>query len=187
MKKVILLLLFVSMFFTYEMTAQITTNPDTVCVNATGEVYFVTNTAGSTYIWAITAGGGTIQSGQGTNSITADWGATPGLFPGAITITETDINGCIGAPVVLDVYILQPAVTQIGPFCEGDPCVSLVGTPAGGVWTGTGVVLNGAVYEFCPSTSGTGTFTLTYTVGGCSITMDVTVNPAPITGPINHY
>ena len=69
---------------------------------------------------------------------------TPGLYTGAITVTETDANGCIGTAVVLDIYLLQPAATQIGPFCKGDPCVALVGTPAGGVWTGTGVVLNGA-------------------------------------------
>ena len=56
---------------------QTTINPDTVCANATGEIHFVTNTPGSTYQWTIT-GGGTLAGGQGTNSITTDWGAIPG-------------------------------------------------------------------------------------------------------------
>lgn len=187
MKKVILLLLlFVSMFFTYEMTAQITTNPDTVCVGTIGEPYWVANTVGSSYNWVVSGGGGILQTGQGTNSITVDWGNTPGLYTGAITVTETDLNGCIGTAVILDIYLLQPAATQIGPFCKGDPCVALVGTPAGGVWTGTGVVLNGATYEFCPLALAAGTYTLTYTIAGCSTTMDVIVNPSPVTGPIFH-
>ena len=42
--------------------AQTTINPDTVCVNATGEQYFVTNTATSTYNWTITGGGSVLQT-----------------------------------------------------------------------------------------------------------------------------
>ena len=55
-KKQVLLVLFITMImmattiFTYGQT---TINPDTVCVNAVGEQYFVTNTATSTYQWTI--------------------------------------------------------------------------------------------------------------------------------------
>ena len=186
MKKIILTLFCTLMFFTYEVFSQTSINPDTVCVGTIGEPYWVANTAGSSYNWVVSGGGGILQTGQGTNSITVDWGNTPGLYTGAITVTETDLNGCIGTPVILDIYLLQPAATQIGPFCKGDPCVALVGTPAGGVWTGTGVVLNGATYEFCPLALAAGTYTLTYTIAGCSTTMDVIVNPSPVTGPIFH-
>ena len=140
MKKIILTLLCTLMFFTYEVFSQTSNNPDTVCVGSTGVAYWVTNTAGSSYNWVVAGGGGILQTGQGTNSITVDWGITPGLYTNAITVTETDLNGCIGTAVVIDVYLLQPAATQIGPFCKGDPCVALVGTPAGGVldrnWSG---------------------------------------------------
>ncbi len=177
--------LFVMMtFFTLNLFSQ-AINPDTVCVGAVGEQYWVTPTAGSTYDWTVNGGGGTITSGQGTDAITVDWGNTGGLFAGALTVVETNAAGCTDT-VTLDVFILVPTVTPIGPFCEGDPCVALTGTPAGGVWTGTGVVLNGGVYEFCPTTSGAGSFNLTYTVNGCSIVMTVDVSPTPNVGPIQH-
>jgi len=70
MKKLITILLVLFGLTTYGQT---TINPDTVCANATGEQYFVTNTPTSTYQWTIT-GGGALQTGQGTNSITVDWG-----------------------------------------------------------------------------------------------------------------
>ena len=164
---------------------QTTANPDTVCIGAVGENYWVTNTVGSTYNWTITGGGGTITSGQGTSAITANWGNTPGLYPIAINVIETNAAGCTDT-VELDVFILLPAYNQIGPFCEGDPCVTLTGTPAGGTWTGAGVVQVGNGYEFCPVTSGVGNFNLTYTFGGCSIVMNVVVNPSPTLGPIIH-
>ena len=47
--------------------------PADVAENQTGEVYSITNQAGYTYSWTVT--GGTITAGQGTNSITVDWGA----------------------------------------------------------------------------------------------------------------
>ena len=109
------------------------------------------------------------------------------MFPLAIEVIETNTVGCTDT-VELDIFILLPTFTQIGPFCEGDPCVVLTGTPIGGVWSGSGVVLDPLTntYEFCPITSGNGTFNLTYTVGGCSIVMQVVVNPSPVIGPIFH-
>tara|TARA_R110000751_G_scaffold286300_1_gene390722 strand:+ start:1731 stop:2282 length:552 start_codon:yes stop_codon:yes gene_type:complete len=179
------LLTIIGVLLTTSIFGQITTNPDTVCVGAVGENYWVTNTVGSTYNWTITGGGGTVASGQGTSAITADWGNVPGLYPIAITVIETNANGCTDT-VELDIFILLPTFNQIGPFCEGDPCVALTGTPTGGTWTGSGVTLTAGGYEFCPTTSGNGTFNLTYTVGGCSIVMVVVVNPAPVIGPIWH-
>ena len=73
MKKLLSFLFILVGLTTYGQT---TINPDTVCVNSVGEQYFVTNTVGSTYQWSIN--GGTLQTGQGTNSITVDWGGVPG-------------------------------------------------------------------------------------------------------------
>ena len=161
---------------------QTTINPDTVCANAVGEQYFVTNTPTSTYQWTITGGGGILQTGQGTNSITVDWGGVSGLYPNAVEVIESNANGCPGAPVLLDVFVLNLTGNAVGPFCEGDPTTPLVGTPAGGTWSGTGVVAN----SFQPST-GVGNYVLTYTMAGCTTTINVVVNNGPVTGPIQHF
>ena len=177
MKKLLSFLFILVGLTTYSQT---TINPDTVCVNSVGEQYFVTNTAGSIYQWSIN--GGTLQTGQGTNSITVDWGGVPGLIPNAVEVVETNSTNCPGTPVLLDVFVLELNGTTIGPFCPGDPTTPLVGTPVGGTWSGTGVVAN----SFQPST-GVGNYVLTYTMAGCSTTINVVVNSGPVTGPIQHY
>ena len=179
MKKLLTILFVVLRLTTYGQT---TINPDTVCVNSIAEQYFVTNTQNSTYQWTITGGGGVLQTGQGTNTITVDWGGVSGLYPNAIEVIETNVSNCPGTPVLLDVYILNLIGNPIGPFCPGDPTTPLVGNPAGGTWSGTGVVAN----SFQPSI-GVGNYVLTYSMAGCSTTINVVVNSGPITGPIQHY
>ena len=162
--------------------SQTTINPDTVCSNATAEQYSVTNTPTSTYNWASTGGGSTITGGQGTNSITVDWGGVAGLYPNAIQVTESNAAGCPGASIFLDVFVLSLSANPIGSFCPGDPATTLVGTPAGGVWSGTGVTGS----DFDPSV-GVGTYTLTYTLAGCTSLISAVVNSGPVTGPIQHF
>jgi len=172
-------------------SAQMTTvQPDTVCVNAVGSIYSVTSLgAGFTYAWTVVPPG-VVTSGAGTNSITVNWGGlTVGLNTNAVTVIATNTTtGCVSAPVTMNVFVLQiiPTIIAIGPFCQGAPCVTLVGTPVGGTWSGTGVVGN----QFCPLTSGVGTFTITYTytLNGCifTATTSVTVNPTPVLSPISH-
>jgi len=161
---------------------QTTINPDTVCANSVGNQFFVTNTATSTYNWTITGGGGVLQTGQGTNSITVDWGGVTGLYPNAVEVIESNAANCPGNPVLLDVFVLNLTGNVIGPFCPGDPTTPLVGNPAGGTWSGTGVVAN----SFQPSV-GVGNYVLTYTMAGCNTTINVVVNNGPVTGPIQHY
>ena len=180
MKKLLTTLFVLIGLTTYGQT---TINPDTVCVNSVGEQYFVTNTATSTYQLNVTGGGGAIQTGQGTNSITVDWGGVSGLYPNAIEVIESNASGCPGTPVLLDVYVLDLSGSAIGPFCPGDPSSTLSGTPTGGTWSGTGVVGN----DFDPSIAGVGNYVLTYTLAGCQTTINVTVNNGPVTGPIQHY
>lgn len=167
-----------------------TTNPDTVCYNATGSIYQVPSLgAGYTYSWTVSSPG-TITSGVGTNTITVNWGTlSPGLHTGAVSVVATNtVTGCQSAPVTLNVYVVQviPTITAIGPFCQGAACVTLTGTPPGGTFSGTGVVGN----QFCPTTSGPGTFPITYTVtqNGCTFTTTTTVvvNPLPTLSPIQH-
>ena len=179
MKKIMTVLFVCFGLATYGQT---TINPDTVCANAVGEQYFVTNTPTSTYNWAITGGGGALQTGQGTNSITVDWGGVTGLYPNAVEVIESNAAGCPGAPILLDVFVLLLSGNNVGPFCVGDPTTPLVGNPAGGIWSGTGVAAN----AFQPSV-GVGNYVLTYTMAGCNTTINVTVNNGPITGPIQHF
>jgi hypothetical protein len=66
------------------------------CTNNT-ETYSVTNTAGSTYNWTVT--GGTITSGQGTNSATVNFPTSGGV----VSVSETNSAGCVGAAVTFNV------------------------------------------------------------------------------------
>lgn len=187
MKKLILLLIF-TLSSTLVMAQMTTANPDTVCYQTPGSIYQIQPLgAGYTYVWTATAPG-VIVSGQGTSAIGVDWSAAnPGLIPNGITVTVTSQFGCV-AQVLLDIFILNVVsiITPIGPYCETDPCVLLTAIPAGGTFSGTGVVGN----TFCPNIAGSGTFniTYTYTTNGCTFTatIPVTVYPIPTLTPIDH-
>lgn len=187
MKKLFLLLLLLIASSSY---AQLTTiDPDTVCFQDPTSTYQVpTLGAGYVYTWTATAPG-VITAGQGSNAITVNWSAAaPGLIPNGISVIATNANGCQSAAIDVDVFILRviPTITAIGPFCTTEPCENLIGTPAGGTWSGVGVVGN----QFCPQTAGAGvhTITYTYTLAGCvyTATVNVNVNNAPSLSPIQH-
>ena len=182
--KQVLLTLFITMIMmatTIFTFGQTTINPDTVCVNATGEQYFVTNVPGNTYNWTSTNG---VVTGNPTSSITVDYsGVASGLYPNLLQLIESSVAGCPGNPILLDVYVLDLSGNALGPFCIGDPSATLIGNPLGGTWSGTGVVGN----DFDPATAGVGNYVLTYSMAGCSTTINVIVNNGPVTGPIQHY
>jgi hypothetical protein len=192
MKKLLSLLLFL---LPVVAMAQFTTvQPDTVCYQSTTpSTYQVASVGSGTYTWTVPACA-TIVSGQGTNSIQVNWSACPpGLIPNAIAVTYSSPApaNCPSAPVDMDVLIYQviPTIAALGPFCESDPCVTLVGTPAGGTWSGLGVTGN----QFCPDDVANGTnavSTVTYTVnaGGCTFTTSVVVPVygTPSLSPIQH-
>ena len=163
-----------------------TTNPDTVCYQTTAlSTYTVPSVGTGTYTWTVPACA-TLVSGQGTNSIQVNWSACPaGLITNAITVSYTSPSGCPATPVTLNVLIYQvvPVITPVGPFCAGDPCVTLAATPAGGVWSGTGVTGN----QFCPGASNS-LITYTYTQSGCSFSASTgaQINPTPVLSPIQH-
>jgi photosystem II stability/assembly factor-like uncharacterized protein len=71
------------------------------------EGYAYSSSAGSTYFWEV--GGGTIGSGQGFSTITVNWGG-PGI--GVLTVTETNADGCLGAPVTVEVAIDPTNVSE---------------------------------------------------------------------------
>lgn len=59
--------------------------------NETSKTYSVNAIAGATYNWTVPAGA-TIASGQGTNSITVNWGTTGGDVSVAATVSGCNVN-----------------------------------------------------------------------------------------------
>ena len=192
MKKILFILMM--MISGISLSQLSTTNPDTVCYQSTTlSTYTVPSVGSGTYTWTVTAPG-VITTGQGTNSISVNWStASPGLITNGVSVTYSSPApaNCPATPVNLNVLIYQviPTIQALGPFCESDPCVTLVGTPTGGTWSGTGVSGN----QFCPDnvTNGTNaTSTVTYTVGsaGCTFSTSVVVPVygTPTLSPIQH-
>lgn len=66
-----------------------------VCANSTGNIFTASGApAGSTYVWN-TPAGTTITSGQGTNTISVDWGS----LSGPVIVVDTNSVGCFSDPV----------------------------------------------------------------------------------------
>ena len=70
--------------------------------------YSVTPSSGSTYNWNLF--GGTIESGQGTNSIDVKW-TNSGMF--SFSVIETDVNGCVGEEVTLLVNVIISSIQDV--------------------------------------------------------------------------
>jgi len=166
-------------------------NPQVLCFG-TVEPYCVdctengnTGTAGSTYVWTVSATTATVQPNpsfpavqpnpiQG-NHILIDWGATPvGNY--TLQLVETNSDGCSGLPITLNIQIQEVVATAVANpvLCFG----------------GTATVTVSATGGTSPYT-GTGTFTVSagtynYTVtdsNGCSDVVSVTVTEP--TAPLN--
>lgn len=171
--------------------------PITVCANSTNQTYSVTNTFGSSYSWTIT--GGTQSSGGTSPSIAVNWGSGT---TGSVQVVETDINGCVGAPVTIQVTLSAPpntsAITGANSVCAFDLAsgYSVVNTPgATYTWTVSGGVLSSGqgtnIITVDWGTTGAGSVQVVESFGtGCSgtpVTISVTINGTPttsgITGP----
>ncbi|HEU4902988.1 MAG TPA: T9SS type A sorting domain-containing protein [Flavisolibacter sp.] len=122
---------------------------------------------------------GTGVSGSQATGYTFD----PSAGTQTLTYSYTDPNtGCTASATVIITVNEPPVVTAgtYGPLCANASPINLVGSPAGGIWSGTGVSgdqTNG--YTFDPSV-GTQTLTYTYTAGGCSNSDQATVVVNPV-------
>jgi len=111
--------------------------------------------------------------------------AVAGLGTTTITYTYEDANGCV-AEATTDIVVNPlptPDAGTYGPLCIDNGLEPLVGTPAGGIFSGTGVVGG----SFDPAVAGVGTTTITYVyadANGCEAeaTTDIVVNPLPTRG-----
>lgn len=166
---------------------------DSVCENEAGIVYATPALAGHSYQWNVL--GGSISSGQGTASITVDWGLAG---TGTVEVTETvDATNCsASASYSVTINVLPaPVISGIDTVCEFyTGAVYTVTANAGSAFTWTvngGVITSGqnsAQITVDWNTAGTGTVgVIETTQNGCqaSGSLDVTINfqPAPsITG-----
>ena len=122
---------------------------------------------------------------SGTGVIGNDFNpGTAGVGNWTLTYSFTDANGCSNTDQVL-MTVINPtqAVAGIGfSICVDGASVnlnSLNPTPAGGIWSGSGVAAN----SFSPATL-SGIQVITYTIGVSTCistdTIHVTVNPLPV-------
>ena len=157
--------------------------PTLVCANQSTETYFVNSISGATYSWNVT--GGTIVSGNNTNSITVNWGSSTS---GNVAVTTTSQYGCTDGPINLPITISPLNVDAGNPFtiCIGDS-VQIGGsptTPQGNtiLWAPNSNITS--INDPNPIVFPTTTTTYTVTVSdaqGCTAVDSVTVNVAPFT------
>ncbi|MEI6885124.1 MAG: T9SS type A sorting domain-containing protein [Bacteroidota bacterium] len=101
------------------------TGPASICANA-GYATYVTEAGNTGYAWSVSAGG-TINTGQGTNTIQVTWG-TAG--PQTVTVNYSLVSGCSAAtPTLLNVTVnplpgAAGAITGTSTVCAGATGVS---------------------------------------------------------------
>ncbi len=126
---------------------------------------------------------GGVYTGAGMNGDVFD-PAVAGVGTYAITYTYTDGNGCVDDEVQNVTVHALPTVSFSGlaaDYCIDVDADTLIGSPAGGTFTGTGI--SGDVFD--PAVAGAGTYDITYTytdVNGCvnSDIQQVVVNDLPV-------
>jgi gliding motility-associated-like protein len=110
-------------------------------------------------------GGGT-WSGTGiTNSSSGTFSpSTAGV--GTHTITYTVSTGGCSDTKTTQIVVnnsSDPTINSVSPLCTSDSPVTLTAATGGGTWSGPGGASSGT---FNPSTAGSGTHTITYTISG---------------------
>jgi large repetitive protein len=93
----------------HPLPTPVITGPAPVCqtVNGNNSTYSTPNVAGHTYNWVVV--GGTIVTGQGTNTITVNW-TTVG--PGSVSVAETITATTCSAPETKPVTVNPKPVTS---------------------------------------------------------------------------
>ena len=99
------------------------------------------------------------------------------------TYSFTDVNGCANTSTSANITVNPLPNVSTGTYpavCDKSIDVPLSGSPAGGIWSGTGISGN----NFSPVTVNAGTYPISYTytdANGCtnSSTTNIVVNPLP--------
>ncbi|MBE0642194.1 MAG: hypothetical protein IH599_09165, partial [Bacteroidales bacterium] len=144
----------------------------TPACSATGVLYSVTPTAGSTYTWTVPAGA-TVAAGQSTSSITVNFGITNGN----VAVTERNAAGCNGTPRTLAISLQG---CGLDANFEADQLAICIGSSVTFTNTSTGTSPTTAYsWNFGSgatpaSITGIGPHTVTYTTAG-SKTVSLTI------------
>jgi hypothetical protein len=150
-----------------------TAGATTVCQNAVDETYTATAANSTSMVYSVLpTAAGVINATTGLMNWNAAFSGTA-----TITATSTSLCGTTSASRMVTVYSF-PIVTagNYGPVSADAPDITLAGSPAGGIWSGTGVSGNqGTGYKFDPS-SGTQTLNYAYTnPSGCTASASTTI------------
>jgi len=144
-----------------------------------------TTCAGSTTVLADTAGGGVWTSSNPAIATVGTTGIVSGIATGGTLISYTK-NGCTQTANVSVAASVNP-ITGPNTVCAGYATIALADATPGGEWSTTstyfylssgGVVTGGSVVTGMVTTG-----VVNYTVGGCTVSTTITVNPNPITAP----
>ncbi len=150
-------------------------NPDctitaaaSVCANSSGNPATVPNAGvGATYVWTVT--GGSIDSGQGTDTLAFSAGVGPNV---TVDVTVTDANGCVSScQNIIAVAAPDCTITAANAVCDGSTGNAVTVPDAGVGATYTWTITGGTIEGLPPFGSA-----ITYTAGaGLNVTIDVTV------------
>jgi hypothetical protein len=159
----------------------------TAIINTAGHVY-LTAPGQYSYAWSIV--GGTIDSGQGTNSVSVTWTS---LGAQSLSVSATSASGCTGnsasygvsvsgVPATLDVQSF--IVFTLGGAIHNPPTTSNVVnitnvTPPGNFWTATPNANWMVLLPFSNCTSGTGGTVVSTTGGPGSFQVSVGATGSP--------
>ncbi|HCQ28918.1 MAG TPA: hypothetical protein DIU39_01455, partial [Flavobacteriales bacterium] len=167
----------------YQITVNPPDAPDTIFGNMVvcqyqTETYTVTQQSGYTYNWTVT--GGTLNSGQGTNSINVTWN---NVGTGTISVVGYSSCGCPSNITDTTVSILSSPTADAGndtTICAGDT-VTIGGSPTtqpGNAisWSPSGSLSNASSPNPDAFPSTTTTYVVTANNGTCTNTDTVTVN-----------
>lgn len=141
---------------------------DTIC---SGMPVTLMGGGAATYVW--------------TSGVTNAVAFTPSASA-TYTVTGTDVNGCTGTATTMVTVNALPSVSMSAfspdTVCFQTPGFTLTGgSPAGGVYSGTGVITG----LFNPSSAGLGVFAVTYTTtgaNGCTNSASANINVEDCTG-----
>ena len=160
----------VLIYFSPNLFAQTSSSPTQYVCIGSNEPYLLNSfNNSSTYNWVLSSGGN-IVSGNTTNAISIDWDVVPG-GPHFLSVTETDINGCIGSQQILEVTInsIDDASFVLTDYCAGSSN------------SASSVVTSGGTYVFNPLPSGSElidvlTGEITGGIGGTTYSVEYTTN-----------
>jgi hypothetical protein len=110
------------------------------------------------------------------------------MLTGQYLVAVTDSNGCEGLGSISVVIFQSPSASFTGldsTYCENGSRDTLIGSPAGGVFRGPGIVNSGGLTFFVPALASTGTvnvieYIYTDPTNGCPDTARQTVTVIPV-------